>query len=324
MKSLFKNLIKVFLGLVIFIALIFLFWAGHYFHKSNPKNRIIYNTTNSEIFSETKKSAHRSGAGVYPEETMLAFESCVKNFVVDYYEFDLHITKDDVLILLHDATLDRTSDCEEVFGEKDVYPENKTFSELSQLNMGAKFVDINGNTPYADIQDAEILSKLRIVSLDQVLDFLTSKGSFKYLIEIKNKGELGKRAADILYENLKRRNMIDDVVLGCFNKEVSEYVDQKYPDFKRGANTAEVFDFVIACLTNADDFNPSYSVLQLPYRRIHSSKGVNFGLTKFVNYAHKHNLAVQYWTINEPEDMSYLKSIGADCIMTDYPNIVPF
>lgn len=324
MKKICKILLKVFLSLVVLILIVFLLWLLQYFHKSNPKNRIIYETTNTDIYKDTKISAHRSGAGVYPEETMLAFEACLNNYNVDYFEFDLHITKDDVLILLHDATLDRTSNCEEVFGETNVYSETKTFAELQKLNMGIKFVDDNGNTPYKDIQDEEILSKLKIVSLDQVLDFLTSKGSFKYLIEIKNKGELGKRAADLLYEVLKQRQLFDDVILGCFNKDVPKYVDMKYPEIKRGANIDEVIDFVIACLVNDKDFNPQYTVLQLPYNNLVFSRGVNFGLVSFINYAHKNNLAVQYWTINNSKDMQYLKSVGADCIMTDYPNIVPF
>lgn len=324
MKKICKILLKVFLSLVVLILIVFLLWLLQYFHKSNPKNRIIYETTNTDIYKDTKISAHRSGAGVYPEETMLAFEACLNNFNVDYFEFDLHITKDDVLILLHDATLDRTSNCEEVFGETNVYPETKTFAELQKLNMGIKFVDDNGNYPYKDIQDEEILSKLKIVSLDQVLDLLTSKGSFKYLIEIKNKGELGKRAADLLYEVLKQRQLFDDVILGCFNKDVPKYVDMKYPEIKRGANIDEVIDFVIACLVNDKDFNPQYTVLQLPYNNLVFSRGVNFGLVSFINYAHKNNLAVQYWTINNSKDMQYLKSVGADCIMTDYPNIVPF
>ena len=324
MKKIYKSLLTIFLSLVALVLIIFLLWVFHYFHKSNPKNRIIYKTTNTDIYKDTRISAHRSGAGVYPEETMLAFEACLNNYNVDYFEFDLHITKDDVLILLHDATLDRTSNCEEVFGESNVYPETKTFAELQKLNMGIKFVDDNGNSPYKDIQNEEILSKLKIVSLDQVLDFLTSKGSFKYIIEIKNKGELGKRAADLLYESLKQRQLFDDVILGCFNKDVPEYVDMMYPEIKRGAYIGEVIDFVIACLFNDKDFNPKYTVLQLPYRNIHFSKGVNLGLVKFINYAHKNNIAVQYWTINNPKDMQYLKSMGVDCIMTDFPNIVPF
>ena len=63
-----------------------------------------------------------------PEEAMMAFRNCVENSAaaVDIFEFDVRITKDDALILLHDVTLDRTSDCEEVFGETDVRPEKKS------------------------------------------------------------------------------------------------------------------------------------------------------------------------------------------------------
>ena len=324
MKKIYKIILKVFLSLIGIVLIIFLLWLFHYCHKSNPKNRIVYESANSDIYQNTKISAHRSGAGVYPEETMLAFEACLNNYDVDYFEFDLHITKDDVLILLHDATLDRTSNCEEVFGEKNVYPETKTFAELQKLNIGVKFVDDNGNAPYKDIHDEKILAKLKIVSLDQVLDFLTAKGSFKYIIEIKNDGDLGKRAADLLYQSLKERQLFDDVILGCFNKDVPCYVDEMYPEIKRGAYTGEVIDFAIACLRNVKDFNHKYSVLQLPYNNIIFSKGINFGLLKFINYAHKNNIAVQYWTINNLEDMQYLKSVGADCIMTDFPNIVPY
>lgn len=77
---------------------------------------------------------------------MAAFKNCVesKDFQTDIFEFDLHITKDGVLILLHDDTLDRTSDSAEVFGEEDVRPEDKTYEELRTLNMGAKFTAQDG------------------------------------------------------------------------------------------------------------------------------------------------------------------------------------
>ena len=48
--------------------------------------------------------------------------------------------------------------------------------------------------------------------------------------------------------------------------------------------------------------------------------GVNTGWTTITNYAHKNDIAVQYWTINNEKDMKYLSTIGADCIMSDYPN----
>ena len=47
---------------------------------------------------------------------------------------------------------------------------------------------------------------------------------------------------------------------------------------------------------------------------------VNLGTSRLVNYAHKNDIAVQYWTINDPEEMAHLQAIGADAIMTDVPD----
>ena len=47
---------------------------------------------------------------------------------------------------------------------------------------------------------------------------------------------------------------------------------------------------------------------------------VNLGTSRLVNYAHERDIAVQYWTINDPGEMAYLQSIGADAIMTDVPD----
>ena len=105
------------------------------------------------VLEQTDISGHRSGGGIEPEETLRAFKNCAENpdFSIDVFEFDLHVTKDDVLVLLHDDTVDRTSDSQQVFGEKDVRPENKTYDELRQLNMGAQFETESGEKPYANM-----------------------------------------------------------------------------------------------------------------------------------------------------------------------------
>lgn len=313
-KTVIKTL-KIFAIVILSIlALLILIFAFAFFYKSNPKNVKTYETTNPFIYnSQTKLSAHRSGAGIYPEETMMAFKSCVKDYKVDYYEFDLHITKDDYLILLHDDFLDRTSDSQIVFGQKKIRPEEKTLKELKTLNMGANFKDAQNNYPYRNIQDEKILNDLRIITVEEVLDFLTSKGDFNYIIEIKNEGELGKKALDILYKILVQKNLLDKVVFGTFHKEVSDYLDKSYPDFTRGAYISEALDFMFKALFNVKDFSPSYKAIQIPR--------IFYGTTKIVNYAHSKNIAVEYWTINKQKEMNYLKSIDADLIMTDYPNL---
>ena len=316
-----KTIKSVFAGIGIILLLIV---AGDLISanwRSNPENIEVYKTDNKYIKSgNTQISAHRSGAGIMPEETLMAFENCAENssFSVDVFEFDLHITKDDVLVLLHDDTLDRTSDSATVFGKEGVRPEDYTYEELHALNMGEKFTDENGETPFEGLGDSAP-EESRILRVEDVLDYLSSKGEYNYIIEIKNGGELGKCGVDILYDVLVERNLLDSVIFGSFNEEVSHYVDEAHPDLMRSATIKEVLEFWTAALTDRKDFNPSYSVLQIPFN-MPLRLVANLGTAQVINYAHSHGIAVQYWTINDESDMEYLYSVGADCIMTDYPD----
>lgn len=313
---------RILLGIVIIAAAAAGLWAFMYFHRSDPSEIKQYETTNPFIYDSTQISAHRSGAGIFPEETLLAFQNCVESdaFDIDIFEFDLHITRDGVLVLLHDDELDRTSDCEYVFGETNVRPEDKTYEELRKLNMGAKFETDDGQMPYADLHGDDVPEEIRILSLSDILDYLTQHGDFNYIIEVKNSGELGMQSVDILYAELKKRDLLDHVIFGSFHGEVSDYVDKEYPDMYRGAYTKEVAEFFVAALLNKQDYSPNFDVLQLPYGDMEESYGMNLGTARVINYAHKNNLAVQYWTINDERDMAYLLSIQADCIMSDYPD----
>ena len=73
---------------------------------------------------------------------------------------------------------------------------------------------------------------------------------------------------------------------------------------------------------NLEEANPQYVALQIPYGDNALNNFCNLGTKKLTNYAHKNNIAVQYWTINEPEEAQILIENGADCIMSDYPQMV--
>lgn len=279
-------------------------------------------------------SAHRAGSIVAPENTLNAFmlgieEAKTGGYTVDIWEFDLHITKDNQLILLHDDTLNRTSNATEVLGDDKAKPEDYTLEELRRLNMGYNF-ELDGEYPFRNLTEEEIdAANLRICTLDEVLSYMTSNevaeaipaeyGKFRYIIEIKNNGKEGKKAADILYETLVEYDLLADVVFGTFNQDVTTYVDKNYPDMLRSSSICEVLDFWFAYLTNADldKRGVGYCALQIPY-----SKSLNFlGKKELIEYAHRYNIAVQYWTINEADDIEFLNSIGADCIMSDKPDV---
>lgn len=319
-----KKTIKVFVSVLCVIAVLAAAMTALGNYRSDPNDIKKFDTTNKYIFDETDISAHRSGSGIAPEETMMAFKNCAENpnFSIDVFEFDLHITKDGILVLLHDDTLDRTSDSEAVFGEKDVKPADKTYEELRQLNMGAKFENEKGEKPFANFKGENIPADLKIQRVENVLDYLISRDDYKFIIEIKDEGDAGKKGVDILHKILEERNLVDRVIFGTFHKEVSEYVDTAYPDMTRSTSIAEVLSFWKAALTDDENYEPPCSVLQIPFCSPFINFGLNIATAKVMNYAHEHNMAVQYWTINSEEDMEYLIDIGADCIMTDYPDVL--
>ncbi len=331
MKKSFKVLIGIVGGLFIAISLVMCCVVG--ISYTGEAEDYFGGEANPYISADgAMVSAHRAGSSVAPENTLHAFELGIEEattggYKVDIWEFDLHITADEQLILLHDHTLDRTSDSEQVFGVNDARPEDYTLAELKKLNMGYNF-ELNGEYPFRDLTPEQVADAgLDVCTLGDVLDYMESDearaaapdGRFSYIIEIKNSGKLGERAADLLYAELSSRGLLPYVVFGTFNQNVSDYVDAHYPDMLRSSSICEVLDFWLAYLTGADlsKRGVGYCALQIPY-----SSSISFLGTKgLIEYAHKYNIAVQYWTINEEEDMRHLQSIGADCIMSDKPDL---
>lgn len=324
MKKWLKKLLVIAGAVILTLALLagYLFWEVT---RDTPRVKPIETTECDNPFitplGTTMLSGHRSGGGIAPENTMMALKNCVESdeYRLDIFEFDIHLTADHVPVLIHDGTLDRTSDAVEVFGEENVKVGEKTFEELKRLNMGAKFVSDSGETPFSELtaQDEEI-EDLRIISLEEALTYLESSGKYGYIIEVKNGGETGYRACDILYDTLVRFGALERTVVGTFHNEITAYMDSAYPDMLRSAGFNECIEFYIYSLLKlpVKEGKWDFVALQIPT----TDYTVNLGTSRVVNYAHKHNIAVQYWTINDPEEMAHLQAIGADAIMTDVPD----
>lgn len=319
MKRSWKVLISI---LLVFVVLIASLGTLLFFMTRDTKDPVVdYQTTNPYITERGKAfvSAHRSGGGQFPENTLMAFENCInsKEFNTDIFEFDLHITKDGELILLHDSTLDRTTDSVDTLKIENAKPADYTYDEIRLLNFGESFTDEKGNKPFAGLRGEDVPENLKAVKLETVLDYLQANGDFSYIIEIKDGGELGEKAADKLYEILSEKKMLEKAIIGTFQVNVSKYMDRTYPDMLRSCSLTEGIVFYMCAFFGIErevgTFN--YKALQIPS----SAFVINTGTTRVVNYAHKHNIAVQYWTINDEKEMKHLNEIGADAIITDYP-----
>jgi len=274
-------------------------------------------------------AAHRAGAGIVPENTLMAFENCLGSagFDIDLFELDVHLTRDGELVVLHNNTYDATSNAVEAFGKKNVVPADYTIEQLQVLNLGEHF-QRNGSYPYRGLRGEKIPTNLRVHTLGDILDLVMSSGKKRYYfsIDVKNRGEAGAKAAAKLYKTVGERDLYGEVIAASFNPSVTRYYDAHCPLMRRSANPPEVLKFYYASRLG-DDLGKKdirYSLLQIPYgvyRKLWGTEIIHLGTKAFINYAHRHNIAVQYWTVNTADKMRYLRGNGCDAVMTDFPDL---
>ena len=316
----------------IILASILLLWA--IINIIPPKKTIQNNPFVLEKGQKTMIAAHRGGSVSNPENTMLAFREAVNTFKVDIIESDLYLTKDGYLVYNHDSYIDETCNVngdisldavKELCNDKANrhYISDMTLAELEQYNFGYYFEDKNGQRIYKDAENYAELG-LQIATADKLFEeFYETHPNLLFIVEIKNGGDLGFKACKILSDTLdKYPEYRDQIVIGTFNDEVEEELKEKYPDLLRGASMGTAKQFVITQYAGVNIFDDSdFSCLQIP---MSYDIGVEIPLVSrsLIRRAHRRNMAVQYWTINDAEDMRKLINMGCDCIMTDDPELM--
>lgn len=323
------NIIKE-LGHVL-IAIVFLIPFVATIGEDNSADWEIYineNSTNPYIteYGDVDIAAHRGGAGNAPQNTMMAMEKLVseKTYTgADIAEFDVQLTKDGKLVLIHDLTYDNLSDAVEFFGRENIAVSSLTYEEARQLNMGEKFKQ-NGEKPFAGLRGDDIPENLRIPLCEDVIKYIEencTEDKFNYLIEVKAMGADSRKATDELYKLICQYGLEGRVMWSTFDPFLSSYMEKNYPQIPRSANALETVQFYFYARMNWDfeTTGATYEALQVPYGESAFNGLINTGTREFLNYAHKNNIAVQYWTINNEDEIRYLANNGADCIITDFP-----
>ena len=289
---------------------------------------------NPFIIGENEKvmnAAHRGGGALNPENTMKAFKASVNEYKVDILETDIWLTKDKKMVFNHDDSIDRMSDVS-LFDIPDVEQNEHlvsefTLEELKNFNFGYGFETLEGEKPYKDLVSIndenrkQVIkdNELQIVEVEELFTaFYESHPNLKFIVEIKNPSEDGFYVADQLAAllNDKFPNYLDNIVIGTFNGEVENYLKENHPSLLRGASEDGATAFIVTQLLKVNLFdNSNFACLQLPLKQA----GINLDSSDFINRAHQKNIAVQYWTINDKEDMERLIDLKCDAIMTDNP-----
>lgn len=246
--------------------------------------------------------AHGGAKALFPENTMMAFEGAMR-IGVDALEMDVNLTQDDVLVTLHDLTIDGMSDGS---GEAIGY----TFAELQAFNFAHDFQALDGSYPLRD-------TVVRIPRLREVLEAFP--GTY-HIIELKNPGEDGKRAAALLKGLIDSLDMKDRVVIASFHDEVlRHFLSLTDGSYALSSSEEETKDFVFTGLSAMEYlYRPRSAVVAIPTE----SAGIPLDAQRVIRSAHRRNMAVQYWTINEQDEMRSLIEAGADGLITDRPDLM--
>jgi glycerophosphoryl diester phosphodiesterase len=280
--------------------------------------------------------AHGGGNGEFPDNTLEAFYNAYSVDTRAMMETDVNLTKDGILILSHDTTLDRKTNvtgpiCEwnysDLMAEKvDFGYDNPTIDET--LNgKRQRYKDGNGmeKSPLDVAYPDGVLPRDETVFLATTLeDLLVAFPQNLISVEIKQPGELGQKALQETLRLLEKYDAFDQVVIGSFYPEIHDTLlklqkDGLLPEeLLFSANEYHVTKFFILQLLKLDVFfDDNICILQIPTEEY----GIPLDLRGLVKAAHKHNMAVQYWTINDAEEMRHIIELGADGITTDYPHL---
>lgn len=239
--------------------------------------------------------AHRGGARIAPENTIEAFAAGLAAGA-DRLEMDVHATRDGHVVVLHDPTVDRTTD-----GTGRV--REMTLAELRRLDAGARFAGDGGDFPFRG-------RGVRVPTLAAVLEAFPG---VPLNIEIKqDEPQIEHAVLDVL----DRFGAREQVLLAAEESTIMARIRAAAPDVPTSFSAADVLEFVTAWHDGTlAAYRPPGIALQIPP----SFGEVQLVTAESVEIAHGMGLEVHVWTIDDPAEMTSLLDLGVDAIMTDVP-----
>jgi glycerophosphoryl diester phosphodiesterase len=242
--------------------------------------------------------AHQGAENLWPSNTLFAFQHAAA-LGADVLDMDMHMTRDGVLVLMHDQTIDRTTDGTGAIRDL-------TLDELKQLDAGYRFTTDEGKTyPYRG-------QGLTVPTLEELFKAFPDK---RFGIEIKQTDPAP--TAQRFCALIRQYNMQDRVLVSSFRQENMDAFRAACPEVATSATENEVRLFYVLFRLGLSDLRtPGYNSFQVP----EASGGIHLLTPQFITAAHRRGLAVQPWTINETEDLKRILALGVDGINTDNPD----
>ncbi len=241
--------------------------------------------------------AHRGGSGLWPENTLLAFRESAA-LGADALEMDVHSTRDDVLVALHDDSVDRTTN-----GEGAI--RHLTLAEAQALDAGYQWTaDDGASYPYRG-------EGAQVPTLEEVFQALPEQ---RLNIEIKQRDP---PITEPLCRLIREHDMENWVLIASFDPGTMTDFRNECPGVATSATASEIRSFLtMYTVLLGNLYRGVAEAFEVPPRL----RDMAIVTPDFVERSHNHNIRVLVWTVNEEDEMKRFLDLGVDGILTDYPD----
>lgn len=258
-------------------------------------------TLNANPFASSKVwvIAHQGGEGVWPSNTMFAFEQAVK-LGVDMLDTDIHMTKDGVLVTIHDDSVDRTTNGKGKIGDL-------TLAEIKALDAGYYWPQESKETDPHPFRG----KGYSVATLEEAFQAFPN---MPWTIEMKTDG-----MAQPFCNLLRKYKMTDKVIVASFRDSAMQDFRKTCPEVMTSMTESELRPYVILNIFGLGRlFSPPGQAVQVPIR----ASGLEVVTSNLIASANLLGLVVQPWTINEEDEMRRLIAMGVHGINTDRPDLL--
>jgi len=241
--------------------------------------------------------AHQGGDGIWPGNTLFAFQQAVK-MGVDVIETDIRQTRDGVLVVSHDEKVDGKSN-----GVGRVA--DLTYAQLQTLDAAYNWSPESGPTfPYRG-------KGITYVSLEEVFQAFPD---MRFNIDMK---QTDPPIYSAFCDLIRKYHMQEKVIAASFSHQNTTAFRKLCPEVTTAGDETETRTFVFMNFAFLGRwYSPEFKVFQVPVE----SSGITIMTPHFVRAAHERNLRVDVWTIDDQTEMKRLLEMGVDGIITDRPD----
>lgn len=232
----------------------------------------------------SKNIAHRGFSGKYPENTMLAFKKAYE-VGCDGIEMDVHLTKDNVMVIIHDEDIARTTD-----GQG--FVRDFTYEELRKFDASAGFRGQYGHNPIPTFEE--------YVAWAKDLPIFTN-------VEIKNSVYYYDGLEEALIQMIRDNHMEDKIIFSSFNNASIMKCKALAPEIQCGF-------LMDGCIGNAGAYVKKMGV-ECAHPDWHKLTDEEIAGCK------AHGIKINTWTVNEEKEMIRLRDLGIDGIISNYPDV---